>query len=126
RGPDPAYRRYPWGNNEPDKETANFGNNIGHVTPVGIFPESCSPEGVIDLAGNVWEWCWDWSSADYYAFCAKQGIVKNPKGTDKGARRVVRGGSWGCSENVLACSFRDWVYPEGRGSDVGFRVACGA
>jgi formylglycine-generating enzyme required for sulfatase activity len=123
RGPDPAYRKYPWGNKEPDGETANFyESKINHVTPVGIFPESCSPEGIIDLAGNVWEWCWDWIGGDYYQICARQGVVKNPKGPTKGEARVLRGGSWGLIEGVCRSSFRVWFSPVNRSIIWGFRV----
>jgi len=123
RGPDPAYRKYPWGNKEPDGERANFDESkINQVTPVGIFPESCSPEGVIDMAGNAWEWCWDWISGDYYQICAKHGVIKNPKGPDKGDGRVLRGGAFYNVREDLRCAYRDSRYPHYRSVDVGFRV----
>ena len=40
RGAGDEYRKYAWGNTEPDKETMNYESGIGHPTPVGIFPES--------------------------------------------------------------------------------------
>ncbi|MGA1874745.1 MAG: SUMF1/EgtB/PvdO family nonheme iron enzyme [bacterium] len=122
RGPGQDYRKYPWGNKEPDKETANY-KGIGHVSPVGVFPESCSPEGVIDLAGNMWEWCLDWFSEEYYHTCSEQGVVKDPPGPEKGDGRVVRGGAYGYIDpNYLRCAFRDWYYPHYRNSNVGFRM----
>ena len=51
-----AGRKYPWGSPEPDDERANYDVRAGHVTPVGLFPKGNTPEGVVDLAGNVWEW----------------------------------------------------------------------
>jgi formylglycine-generating enzyme required for sulfatase activity len=123
RGPDQNYRKYPWGNKVPDGETANFNESkVGHVTPVGIFPESRSPEGVIDMAGNVWEWCWDWISFDYYQFCVKQGVVKNPMGPDEGNGRVLRGGAFGLNRVGLRCAYRVMINPHNRYYDVGFRV----
>jgi formylglycine-generating enzyme required for sulfatase activity len=46
-------RRFPWGNEPPDKTRCNHGNSIGHPTPVGVYPLGATPEGVHDLAGNV-------------------------------------------------------------------------
>ncbi len=117
------YRKYPWGNKEPDSETANFNKSrIGHATPVGIFPENESPEGVIDLAGNVWEWCWDWFDSDYYEFCHRNGKVKDPMGPDKGGSRVVRGGSFVNNWSNMRCANRFWYNPYDREFNLGFRL----
>jgi formylglycine-generating enzyme required for sulfatase activity len=127
RGSGQDYRKYPWGNKEPDAETANYNESkVGHATPVGIFPESCSPEGVIDMAGNVWEWCWDWFGEKYYDHCFRQGIVHNPEGPKKGDGRVVRGGSFDYYGGNLRCAGRDVGNPRYRYDDGGFRVVCGA
>jgi formylglycine-generating enzyme required for sulfatase activity len=84
-------RRYPWGN-EIDHSFANY---VGSETfdtgmKVGSFPKGVSPYGALDMAGNVFEWCSDWYSRDYYSVSPK----KNPKGPGEGAYRVVRGGSF--------------------------------
>jgi formylglycine-generating enzyme required for sulfatase activity len=84
-------RRYPWGN-EIDHSFANY---VGSETfdtgmKVGSFPKGASPYGAFDMAGNVFEWCSDWYSRDYYSVSPK----KNPKGPAEGAYRVVRGGSF--------------------------------
>lgn len=126
RGPDEEYRKYPWGNNKPTGETANFSeSNVGHITPVGVFPEDCSPEVVIDLAGNVWEWCWDWYGSEYYKSCEQQGVVKDPRGPKKGADRVVRGGSFFYRRSDLRCGDRSRDGPRDRVSFGGFRVVRG-
>ena len=48
-------RIYPWGSAEPDDRRANFNQLVGAPTPVGMFPEGNTPEGVADMAGNVGE-----------------------------------------------------------------------
>jgi formylglycine-generating enzyme required for sulfatase activity len=94
-------RRFPWGN-EIDHSYANFVGaqkfDTGQV--VGYYDGSkrgdlqtkngASPYGAMDMAGNVQEWCQDWYSRGYYAVSAK----KNPKGPEKGAYRVLRGGAF--------------------------------
>ena len=123
RGPAREYRKYPWGNEEPTGETANFyRSGIGKVSSVGIFPQSCSPEGVIDMAGNVWEWCGDWYSEDYYRACAREGVVKGPLGPENGKYRVLRGGAFDDLPGYLRCAYRGRSDPHDRYDDIGFRV----
>ena len=50
-------RRYPWGNDAPTPERANYDQTqIGTSTPIGCFPTGAAACGAEDLAGNVWEW----------------------------------------------------------------------
>ncbi len=84
-------RRYPWGNEDADPSRLNYSDSdIGHPTPVGIYPLGSTPEGICDLAGNIWEWCADW----YGGYPAER--VANPSGTSKGlvpgdpGRQLVR------------------------------------
>jgi formylglycine-generating enzyme required for sulfatase activity len=60
-----AGRSYPWGEEEPTTEWANYmapdSNDFsrgpyGATAAVGCFPRDCTPEGVYDLVGNIWEW----------------------------------------------------------------------
>jgi iron(II)-dependent oxidoreductase len=49
-------RRYPWGNEPPDPTRAHFGAGWNDTRPVGERPRGASPYGVLDMAGNGWEW----------------------------------------------------------------------
>ncbi len=49
-------RKYPWGNSPPDRTRAQFSAGWNETAPVRSFPQGASPYGVLDLAGNVWEW----------------------------------------------------------------------
>ncbi|MCY2988994.1 MAG: SUMF1/EgtB/PvdO family nonheme iron enzyme [Planctomycetota bacterium] len=110
-------RRFPWGNDEPTAELLNYASNVTHATPVGIYPRGVSPEGLADLAGNVWEWCEDWFGP------YEPRSIRNPTGSDKGERRVVRGGAWSNPSWGCRCSCRLHLDPELRSDDIGFRVA---
>ena len=101
-GDDAACARANWGNFEGEGPCADL--NPGRPVAVGQYPTGASPYGVLDLAGNVWEWV-----ADRYD--------QDP------ARRVVRGGSC-CSYFVgpRAANRNAWD-PEHRDGDLGFRCA---
>ena len=49
-------RRYPWGNNPPDRTRAQYAAGWNQTAAVRSFPKGASPYGVLDLAGNAWEW----------------------------------------------------------------------
>jgi len=86
-------RRYPWGRAEPTPLRANYDNREGGTVPVGTYPEGASPYGLLDVAGNVWEWCEDYDDPDFYA----DGPPRNPRNSRPpkgGGRLVMRGGSW--------------------------------
>lgn len=112
-------RQYPWGKKyltgyaNIDERWSDVGErNIGRTTAVGIYPQGASPYRVMDLAGNVFEWC-----LNKYA---------DPKDTDLGGddMRVRRGGSWINSQDRARASFRDYDRPYFRLGYVGFRVVC--
>jgi formylglycine-generating enzyme required for sulfatase activity len=113
----PGGRRYPWGDQEPTADHANFGNRLDAPTPAGIYPLGSTPEGVCDLAGNVWEWCNDWFG-DY-----EPEPQTNPVGPDRGISRVLRGGAFYSDPELLRGSFRyDFLEPGHRAFSFGFRV----
>jgi formylglycine-generating enzyme required for sulfatase activity len=109
-------RKFPWGDEPADASRVNFENRVRHETPVGIYPLGNTPEGICDLAGNVWEWCWDWSGK------YSQTTVKNARGPDTGNFRVLRGGAWGDSAWSCRAAVRYSYFPVNRDSRVGFRV----
>jgi formylglycine-generating enzyme required for sulfatase activity len=82
-------RKYPWGNEPPDATKTNWGSTKG-IDPVGSYPAGASPYGVLDMAGNVWEWVSDWFRPDYYSVSP----AKDPQGPDSGSGHILRGGSW--------------------------------
>jgi formylglycine-generating enzyme required for sulfatase activity len=110
-------RHYPWGNAEPEKTLLNFRANVGRPTPVGVYPCGASPQGVLDMAGNVWEWCQDWRGP--YA----QPDQADPTGPGKGTARVVRGGAWDDYPVICRAAYRNDARPDNRDYGVGFRVA---
>jgi formylglycine-generating enzyme required for sulfatase activity len=109
-------RKYPWGNNEPDETLTNFDNKIGKTSKVGSYPDGASPYGLLDMAGNVWEWCYDWYGI-YYAESQE-----NPTGPDSGSKRVQRSGSWNYDAGYLRCAFRGKGTPSLCFNYVGFRL----
>jgi formylglycine-generating enzyme required for sulfatase activity len=110
-------RTYPWGEEEPDKERTNYaGTAIGATAPVGLFPKGATPEGIQDLAGNVWEWVVDW-------FAEYPKGKQNPAGPTNGGTKVIRGGSSGSYAGILPATYRSRNVLGGRSVDIGFRCA---
>ena len=94
---------YPWGNNTPNHNLANYGNYLGDTTQVGSFPSGASPYGVLDMAGNVWEWVTDYYDKDYYSNSPSQ----NPTGPSSGQTHILKGGSFFSNDNYIRSATRD-------------------
>ncbi len=115
-----AGRPFPWGNESPTSSRANFDRAIsGDTMEVGRREDGGTPEGVQDMAGNVWEWVADWYSTTYY----DESPSDNPQGPDSGVSRVARGGSFGSSSTELYTFYRMGFHPSESFSNVGFRCA---
>jgi sulfatase modifying factor 1 len=85
-------REYPWGNKWDSTKCVSMEETLYKFSsgfkPVGSYPQGASPYGVMDMAGNVWEWVADWYSYEYY----KSSPAKNPTGPATGSHKVLRGG----------------------------------
>jgi hypothetical protein len=95
-------RGFPWGEEPPGDEHANFEMRTGRITPVGLFPTGATPEGVLDLAGNDWEWM-----ASYY--------------NDSKRTFSLRGGSYYSNARSLRSAVRLHFVPGDRNDVIGFR-----
>jgi iron(II)-dependent oxidoreductase len=96
-------RLYPWGNDAPRPDLAFFGGFRGETRPVGQYPKGASPYGVLDMAGQVWEWTT--SSYQPYPYQPEDGR-ENLSGS---APRVARGGSSSSSAQGLTSTSREVV-----------------
>jgi formylglycine-generating enzyme required for sulfatase activity len=114
-----AGRDYPWGAEAPNPKRCNFDNKVGGTTPVGSYPEGATPEGVRDLAGNVWEWVQDSWYANYKDAPA-DGSARDCSDAD--VDRVIRGGSWRHSAHGCRSASRVMRVPDDDSVDfLGFR-----
>jgi hypothetical protein len=113
-----AGREYPWGKEpNPTCARANFDDCGFALRPVKAGREGGkTPEGVYDLAGNVWEWCRDW----YGNYSGEE--QKDPIGPASGSARVVRGGSFNDLPGFVRGAFRYKDLPGDRDESFGLRV----
>jgi formylglycine-generating enzyme required for sulfatase activity len=97
-------------------EIAWFGDNSSSKThPVG--EKKPNAWGLYDMLGNVWEWCQDWYSSNYYS----SSPAADPPGPLNGSNRLLRGGSKDAYSGFLSVSFRGSSSPGSRYDYNGFR-----
>jgi hypothetical protein len=103
---------YPWERDWAEGCANTSESRLNRTTAVGMFPGGASLQGILDLAGNVWEWC-----VNKY---------DSPQDTTPGgdAVRVVRGGSWNVDRVYARASCRYDGPPVVRSGSVGFRLVC--
>jgi formylglycine-generating enzyme required for sulfatase activity len=122
--PDGKWQSNIWQGNFPNENTA--GDGFRTTAPVGTFKQNAY--GLVDMSGNVWEWCSDWYRPETYL----KSTDKNPLGPEDSfdpqepgvAKRVQRGGSFMCSD--LYCTryvpgARGKGEPESAAGHIGFR-----
>jgi serine/threonine-protein kinase len=112
---------YPWGNESPSLNLAIFNNFTGDTAEVAGYPDGASVYSVMDMAGNVFEWVYDWYDESYYSDSPEI----NPQGPNllSGSYRVIRGGAWNSLGHFLQSGSRNKLQPSLANYYVGFRCA---
>jgi hypothetical protein len=95
---------YPWGDKFGLDRANTLESNLQTATAVGLYPGGSSPCGVLDMAGNTWEWT----------------ITEG----EQPGTQVLKGGSWRDSAAKARCQASNFALPAFRDPTIGFRVLC--
>jgi formylglycine-generating enzyme required for sulfatase activity len=110
-------RKFPWGSEEPDAKRLNFNNNVRDTSVVGLYsPQSDSPYGAADMAGNVRNWTSSLLRA--YPYRADDGR----ENLEVDEWRAVRGGGFISGSRGVRSANRESYSPTGKYDSIGFRV----
>ena len=126
-----ASQRYPWGDSLPEEPACNIWQgdfptvntlDDGWLATAPVRSYAPNGYGLYQPVGNVWVWCADWFSPNYY----RQSPVDDPPGPSLGAARVLRGGSYLCHDsycNRYRNAARSSNTPDSSTGNTGFRTA---
>jgi len=110
-------RKYPW-NGDITPEHANYADTgIGATSAVGCFPKGTNEYGVLDMSGNVWEWCATKWGENYQQYDKRE-----DNSPESDSPRALRGGSFNYDTLNVRCARRGWSHPFDWNWYVGFRV----
>jgi formylglycine-generating enzyme required for sulfatase activity len=115
-------REFPWGDETPSARHARFAFGWNETAPVGTYPVGATPEGVLDLAGNVHEW----TSSRYRPYPYRPDDGREVPDPDVPGERVTRGGGHDSPAEELRAAWRgDGVSrnPRAGHRNIGFRCA---
>lgn len=126
-------RTFPWGWQPAEGNQANFcdrgcpeeesdpdkDDGYRDTSPVGNYTDGISPYGLYDVAGNVWEWVFDYFSPTYYQISPEN----NPRGPLSSTYRSIRGGGWNNPSSGMRVVQRYSVRPDLSLDTLGFRCA---
>ena len=110
-------RVYPWGNRWDADRLNSLEGRVMRTTPVGAYPHGATPDGICDLAGNVWEWTATWQTE--YPYRA-DGSLEDP---DRPGMRIARGGGWTAVRKMVRGGFRVGGNPGYWDDSLGYRLA---
>ncbi|MFO1328852.1 MAG: SUMF1/EgtB/PvdO family nonheme iron enzyme [Rubrivivax sp.] len=136
---------YPWGDWDP-MHANSLASGLRRTSAVGLYPYGCRSDQPHDMAGNVWEWCFnrhdepesmarstpsrshqpagmaDSTPNGYVALYLASRSSPASVHDESAASRVLRGGSWNSNARFLRADFRYHLLPVGRNNGIGFRL----